>query len=299
MFNQVGSIRRGQVWSSLPTTALGMHKQFADKDYSVDPATHLTNMDVECIVCKNTSGGTLTRATVVKFDTSTPAMFTKVSATAGAGERGDGVVDEYVSSTTGVPANYYFLLVRKGPCKLTSSTSTAIAVKDPLITAASGKVIESAAAGSAANVGYALEAVSASATLFRAYVNFDGPLTNEASPKFAGATFSVGTEASNVITVAVQLTDASGADINYKCMARAYLSSDTAGDAVASDPGSWAAGTDGTLVSEELDDLVGTWRSEADGDIDVAVTSAGTSTFYLNVMLPDGRTVQSGAITFA
>lgn len=115
----------------------------------------------------------------------------------------------------------------------------------------------------------------------------------------AAATFSVGAESSNVITVAVQLVDGMGDDVTERHVVRAYLSSDTAGDAVASDPGSWAAGTDGTLISEELDDLVGTWRSEADGDIDVAVTSTGTSTFYLNVILPNGKTARSGAITFA
>lgn len=42
-----------------------------------------------------------------------------------------------------------------------------------------------------------------------------------------------------------------------------------------------------------------TLRSESDGDIDINITDSGTPTFYLIVLLPNGGSVSSGAITFA
>src|SRR5262245_6236935 len=99
MHAQVGAIHPGTTWSSFPPGALGMHKMYADLNYGSEPAPRLTGMDVEYIVVKNTSGGTLTRGTVVKMDTSTPALFQYVNGTAGAGDRGDGVVDSYIAST--------------------------------------------------------------------------------------------------------------------------------------------------------------------------------------------------------
>jgi hypothetical protein len=113
------------------------------------------------------------------------------------------------------------------------------------------------------------------------------------------ATFSIGAEATNVITVAVQLQDAGGVDLAQRGAVYGYLSSDANGDSLATAPsGGVAAGTDGLLIEAPANQ--GFWMiSENDGDIDVAITDTSTPTFYLAVILPDGSLVVSGAITFA
>ena len=110
--------------------------------------------------------------------------------------------------------------------------------------------------------------------------------------------FTIGTEASNVITVAVQLK-AGGADLSESMCVGYYLSTDSAGDTMATDPGTVAAGTDGTVIAEWVDDVCGVVKSETDGDIDIAVTHTGASAYYLNVIMPSGRVVTSGIVQFA
>lgn len=115
----------------------------------------------------------------------------------------------------------------------------------------------------------------------------------------ASATFVVGAEAANVINVAIQLNDYKGEPISWVAALPWYLSSDAAGQTIPSAPsGGIAIGTDGTLI-EWAANLSGLVISEADGDIDVDITDTGTPTFYLHLVLPDGRLASSGAITFA
>lgn len=111
--------------------------------------------------------------------------------------------------------------------------------------------------------------------------------------------FTIGAEAANVINVGIQLKD-KGLDVAERVSVLAYLSDDANGDSVAgSAPTTVAIGTDGVaipLVAGKCFLLT----SEADGDIDIDITlSAGADTWYLVIVLPDGRLVPSGAITFA
>lgn len=115
------------------------------------------------------------------------------------------------------------------------------------------------------------------------------------------ASFTIGTETSNAINVAIQLKyDKSQADTARRGVF-AYLSDDANGDSiVATAPdGGWAIGTDGLLipvVASKAAQLV----SESDGDIDVTIThAAGAKTVYLILVMPNGRLVASSAITFA
>lgn len=94
--------------------------------------------------------------------------------------------------------------------------------------------------------------------------------------------FTVGTEAGNAINIAVQFKH-NGSDVAQRVVCLYWLSSDATGDTVASDPGTTAAGTDGTVLAEALDDLVGFAVSEADGDLDITITHSSTSGFYLNI----------------
>ncbi len=115
-----------------------------------------------------------------------------------------------------------------------------------------------------------------------------------------GATITVGTESANAINVAIQLTDANGADMAVRSSVRVYLSDDANGDSIAATAptGGIAIGTDGVL-EETTADKAGFATSESDGDIDITITDTGTPTFYLIVVLPNGKLAASDAITFA
>lgn len=114
------------------------------------------------------------------------------------------------------------------------------------------------------------------------------------------ASFAIGTEQANAITVTVQLSDRrNGGDMSERVGVAWYLSSDANGDAIATAPSSGIAiGTDGLLI-EWTANVAGFAVSEADGDIDVVLTEAGAGTWYLVLVMPDGKLYPSGAITFA
>lgn len=118
---------------------------------------------------------------------------------------------------------------------------------------------------------------------------------------FTDVGFTIGAEASNVITVAVQLKDArTGLDLAERRQVFAYLSDDANGDSiVATAPdGGWAAGTDGLYIPV-VASKAGFFTSESDGDIDIAIThAAGAKTVYLIVVVC-GLLHKSAAITFA
>lgn len=114
------------------------------------------------------------------------------------------------------------------------------------------------------------------------------------------ASFTVGAEVANAIAVTVQLSDRkNGGDMSERINVAWYLSADANGDTIAAAPSSGIAiGTDGLLI-EWTANVAGMVTSEADGDIDVVLTEAGTGTWYLALVMPDGKLYVSGAITFA
>jgi hypothetical protein len=125
--------------------------------------------------------------------------------------------------------------------------------------------------------------------------------TVDGAPLGTTTLFTIGAEAGDVINVAVQLKDANGADLAVRGSVEAYLSDDANGDSIVgtAPDGGWAIGTDGVLipiVAGKYARLV----SESDGDIDINITHAGgAKTVYLILILPNGKLVASGAITFA
>ena len=114
------------------------------------------------------------------------------------------------------------------------------------------------------------------------------------------ASFTVGAEVANAIAVTVQLSDRkNGGDMSERINVAWYLSADANGDTIAAAPSSGIAiGTDGLLI-EWTANVAGMVTSEADGDIDVVLTEASTGTWYLVLVMPDGKLYVSGAITFA
>lgn len=117
----------------------------------------------------------------------------------------------------------------------------------------------------------------------------------------ADASFSIGAEAADVITVAIQIKDAHGNDLAAKYCVHVFLSDNADGDGVVGTEasGGIAAGTDGAILISEVAGKIALAQCEADGDLDIAITHSGAKTCYLGVILPNGKTVMSSAITFA
>jgi hypothetical protein len=109
----------------------------------------------------------------------------------------------------------------------------------------------------------------------------------------------VGAAAGDDINVTIQLKDAAGTDLAVRGSVFAYLSDDANGDAVAATApdGGVAIGTDGLAIPVVADKAF-TLVSEADGDIDLTITESGADTWYLILVMPDGKLVASDAITF-
>lgn len=67
-------------------------------------------------------------------------------------------------------------------------------------------------------------------------------------PEVGSIGFTIGTEATDIINVALQVKDFAGADAAARRRLHAYLSSDANGDVVAASPQGVDIGTDGTLI---------------------------------------------------
>lgn len=124
-------------------------------------------------------------------------------------------------------------------------------------------------------------------------------LSDGADPDSKAADY-VEYSATDVINVAVQLEDwLNQNEMGERASIFAYLSDDANGDSIAATApsGGVAIGTDGLLipvVANKAFQLI----SEADGDIDINITEADQDTWYLVLVMPNGRLVVSGAIAF-
>jgi hypothetical protein len=108
------------------------------------------------------------------------------------------------------------------------------------------------------------------------------------------AVFTIGTEATNVINVGVQLKDGNGKNLTVRASVRAYLSDDSHGDNLI------ATVTSGVLIdSGNVAKKTFLLTSEANGHLDINMTEAGVKTVYLVIVLPDGTLKVSPAITWA
>lgn len=160
---------------------VGTQREFNDIDYSATANNSgadapLSGMKIDAIWCKNNSGGSLSASTLIKWEAGYYGKQT--AAVAGSLARANAVVDPYI--TTVANGDYFWAIV-KGPCKLISNGAAAITGGTTLlVTAASGKVVASAASpadataalnNATAAVGQAIEdATNVDGTKFRAYV---------------------------------------------------------------------------------------------------------------------------------
>jgi len=116
----------------------------------------------------------------------------------------------------------------------------------------------------------------------------------------ADASFSIGTESADVITVSVQLLNAAATAVSAPAAVLGYLASDALAMEryTITNTGDIASGTDGFVV-ELVDNSVFLGVSESDGDLDIAISASGTPSMYLALVLPNGALATSGAITFS
>ena len=101
-------------------------------------------------------------------------------------------------------------------------------------------------------------------------------------------------------TVAIQFKGSNGEDITEAVCVPWYLSTDSAGQTIATDSTdvtTLAIGTDGTLI-ELTDNLYGFLICEADGDADLAIVIPSGKSVYLNLVMPSGRLSTSDEITY-
>lgn len=117
--------------------------------------------------------------------------------------------------------------------------------------------------------------------------------------KFNTVTFTIGSESSDTINVAVQV-EQQDQSLSERTSFLAYLSDDSNGDGVASAPSSGTtAGSNGEILAEITTDVVFLLKTNASGSVDIDINDTGTPTFHLVVVEPDGSLSVSDAITFS
>jgi len=122
------------------------------------------------------------------------------------------------------------------------------------------------------------------------------------SQQVRDATMTITQSASGTWAIVVQLLGEDGIALTTDAMVAWYLSTDATGDTIAvtsTDVTSFAAGTDGTLLEDDVSGNIWGWmKSETDGDVDIDIVVPADKTVYLNLIMPDGRIVHSAIMTY-
>lgn len=124
----------------------------------------------------------------------------------------------------------------------------------------------------------------------------------EVSAKLSNVTYTIGAEATNAITVAVQLNGPDPAQsLPGVGVVEMWLSDVSTGIGLngTAPSGGVAAGTDGAVLTAYTAGKHWSAQSEVDGDIDIVLTETSVDTWYLATKLPNGTIKVSDAITFA
>lgn len=131
-----------------------------------------------------------------------------------------------------------------------------------------------------------------------ALTNFPNGVKIAGYSEVAGATIVVGDEETNVVNVAIQLTDGNGDNLDNVAGVLAYLSDAATGDGLATTAAdSVAIGTDGVLA-ELVAGSAYVLISDATGAVDIDVTQDAADTLYLILVLPSGKVIASSVLTF-
>lgn len=113
-------------------------------------------------------------------------------------------------------------------------------------------------------------------------------------------TFTIGTEASDVIRVTVQLKNSEGNNLAFRANVFAYLSDNIDGSTLiaTAHSGGWVIGTAGLLINQ-VTNKAANFTTNATGAFNVDITETSGKTAYLVVVLPNGKNIVSSAITHA
>ena len=119
--------------------------------------------------------------------------------------------------------------------------------------------------------------------------------------------FTIGAEAAeaaNAIAVLLQLEDGDGDDVAEFAHLRVWLTdlapADSALTATAPDGGvALSASGEGVIVNETVANKLLECSTDTNGQLEILLTESGIATWYMQVALPGGGVVSSGAITFA
>lgn len=112
--------------------------------------------------------------------------------------------------------------------------------------------------------------------------------------------WTVGAEATNVITVSAQLKDQDYNNVTKAALVTLFLSGTAAASAlVTTAPTGGVAVTVGSQANADVAGKMVRAFTNAAGLLTFTLTDTGTPTFYANIVGPDGYTHTSPAITFA
>lgn len=167
-----------------------------------------------------------------------------------------------------------------------------------------GRAVAAGSTGDQNIVGYTVSAAAGADVLVSVLL---WPTT-----KYAGSaggavacTLTVGTEVAHpthTINVTGVLKDYLGGAVTVANSLFMYLSNDAAGQTLITAvlTADAVVGTDGTIIQVETAKKAWKVTAEANGQFDLTFAKTdGAATCYLNVVLPDGKIVTSGAITFS
>lgn len=118
---------------------------------------------------------------------------------------------------------------------------------------------------------------------------------------FDRATFTIGTEGTDTINVAVVLKDARNKAVTGPLHCEFYLSANADGSTLTptATTSALAIGTNGVLELITITGKAGKVITTATGTFDINLIQTATPTYYLVIKLPDGSIFVSSAITFA
>jgi len=113
------------------------------------------------------------------------------------------------------------------------------------------------------------------------------------------ADITVGTLAGDVYPITIQLKDFEGKDLKVPAAIHAYITTDASGldpSACTTDLHTTSSGDGAVLILLTLYQYL--LISEADGDIAVDFEDSGTTDKYLVLIMPNGKLVVSGVLTY-
>jgi len=112
------------------------------------------------------------------------------------------------------------------------------------------------------------------------------------------ADITIGDESSDARAITIQLKDYAGNDLSARASIIAYISAASGGDALCTTAfDTFEVGTDGVVVEDITTGQVIRLVSESDGDIDLTIEDTEARTGYLNLILPNGKLINGGAVT--